>query len=147
MLNFIRHLLSSNRKRCLSRLIGLGHNMGVILIMAGGFKTVVTNHDFQQFLTKVDEVWEVKEMSCYSNMVLWRGFYRQSCPQPYRRDANWELPSGFDRRFPRFWGITMLKPVVLNGLEATQPGSTSQCPLHLVSNLACGEPLKEGNQY
>ena len=37
ILHFIRHLLGSNRKRCLSRLIGLGHKMNVILIMAGGF--------------------------------------------------------------------------------------------------------------
>ena len=34
MLNIIKHLLGSNRKRCLSRLIGLGHKMCVILIMA-----------------------------------------------------------------------------------------------------------------
>ena len=27
-------------------------------------------YDFQQFLTKVEEVWEVKEMSCYSNIIF-----------------------------------------------------------------------------
>ena len=53
MLKFIRHLLGSNRKRCLSRLIGLGHKMGVILIMAGGFQTVLTNQDFQEILTNI----------------------------------------------------------------------------------------------
>ena len=52
-LNFIRHLLGLDRKRCLSRLIGLGHKICVIWIMAVGLQTVVTNHYFHMFLQKL----------------------------------------------------------------------------------------------
>ena len=52
-------------KRGSSELMSLGHKLNVSLIMAGGFQTVVTNHDFLHFLTEVDEVREAREMSCY----------------------------------------------------------------------------------
>ena len=84
-------------------------------------------------------------MSCYLNMVIWMGFYKQSCSQLCRQGANWEPPSGLDLRFQIFLGHSALSAYVF-------PSTSPKAKLRWTpwwwwfgGIRASGEPLKEGN--
>ena len=97
-----------------------------------------------RFSSKLYESDHVVKIMCWSNLALYKAFYRHMRVWVHRQDAFWELPNAQSRRFPMSLAHLTLWVDVFQCLAAQDLRNQ----LFFCHILSCfgpgGEPLKEG---
>ena len=147
MLNFIRHLLGSNRKRCLSRLIVLGYNMGVILIMAGDSRQssrIMIFNNFLQKLMKCEKLrrWAVTRIWYFEGAFIGkvvRGHVDEM--QIESRQVVWTYV------FQCFWAILRSRPMFSHRNRPKPSKDPPPPPCDLGESGSLGNHERRGTMY